>query len=219
MPFLVTVITSCSGAPPKDRFGYRIYRTSIVDESSALFKNIPTLKKRVECYMASSGPGVRRIEIFKSRFIMNYYIDDTIIKTCPVSFGINPRGPKLSRDDGCTPEGTYTITSCEPSEAFIFYLSLSYPNREDADRALSSGLISQKDHDRIFRALDAGKAPPQDTALGGDVGIHGQAVFVEHNGSYEFVNKTLGCPAVTNSDITEMYRDFAVKGMTVIIHP
>jgi murein L,D-transpeptidase YafK len=92
-----------------------------------------------------------------------------------------------------------------------YYLSLgvSYPNVEDADRGLRDGLISRAQHDAIVRAIKKKAAPPQYTRLGGLIYIHG-------NGAQS--DWTLGCVALENEDIKELFNAVAV-GTPVTILP
>lgn len=76
---------------------------------------------------------------------------------------------------------------------------ISYPNSEDADRGLWQGLIDQWAHDEIKAAFSDGRTPPQYTALGGRIGIHG-------GDKPDFDNNwTWGCIGLTNSDIEDFY--------------
>jgi len=86
---------------------------------------------------------------------------------------------------------------------------LSYPNAAHAKRGLHDGLITKVQYDEIMRALRAKRRPPQNTALGGDIYIHG-------NGAQS--DWTWGCVALENEDIRELF-DVVRVGMTVTIEP
>lgn len=100
-------------------------------------------------------------------------------------------GPKRRRGDRRTPEGWYR-TADKPESRYYHALWVSYPNAADAERGLADGLISRAVHDRIVEADRAGRLSPQDTALGGQILIHGGGARVDW---------TLGCVAMADADI------------------
>jgi hypothetical protein len=108
--------------------------------------------------------GQRRLELWVKR---------RMIKAYRVQLGWHPLGPKLRQGDQRTPEGTYAVCA-HSSSPYYLALWLSYPDAEDARRGLRSGLIDPAAFERISNALNAGKCPPADTALGGAILIHGQ---------------------------------------------
>jgi len=100
-------------------------------------------------------------------------------------------GHKVRRGDLRTPEGWYW-TSDKPWSSFDHAIAVHYPARQDAVRGLRDGLIDAAQHDAIIAALDAGRKPPQDTRLGGEILIHGGGGRVDW---------TLGCVAMDNPDL------------------
>ena len=87
-----------------------------------------------------------------------------------------------------TPEGWYR-TSDKPSSRWYGAISVHYPNADDAKRGLAAKAISQATYRRIVGALAAGIKPPQRTALGGEILIHGGGSATDW---------TLGCVAMDN---------------------
>jgi murein L,D-transpeptidase YafK len=91
-----------------------------------------------------------------------------------------------------------------------FYLSLgvSYPNIADADEGLKNGLITQTQHQAITAAIRSKAKPPQNTRLGGDIFIHG-------GGAGKLLGLirdwTLGCVALENEEIKELFETVPVK--------
>lgn len=126
-----------------------------------------------------------------------------------VVLGNDPVGDKVKQGDGRTPEGEFQI--CMKNERSKFYLSLglTYPNAEDAERGLRDRLITSAEHKSITRALDAGRCPPWDTALGGEIFIHGGGTSNDW---------TLGCVALENPEIKELF-DALPAGTPVQIKP
>jgi murein L,D-transpeptidase YafK len=93
--------------------------------------------------------------------------------------------------------------------AFYLSLGISYPNIEDAERGLRDGLISRAQRDAIVKAIGKKATPPQNTALGGDIFIHG-------NGSSS--DWTWGCVALENEEMKELF-DVVPAGTPVTIKP
>jgi murein L,D-transpeptidase YafK len=148
-----------------------------------------------------------RIHISKSARRLELYSDGRLVRAYRVALGQSPVEDKERAGDYRTPEGEFYI--CVKNAASKFYLSLglSYPNREDAERGLRDGLITREDHARIVAALDKNLRPPWDTALGGEIFIHG-------GGSAQ--DWTWGCIALDDADIKELF-DAVPKGTKVII--
>lgn len=119
------------------------------------------------------------------------------VALCP----FNPLGDKVKQGDGGTPEGRFFICQATAAPRQAKYgarsLRLSYPNREDARRGLAAGLINRSQYRRIVAAIDAGVTPPQNTALGGSIRIHG-------GGSAR--HWTLGCLALDDRDVIRLFR-------------
>jgi murein L,D-transpeptidase YafK len=91
--------------------------------------------------------------------------------------------------------------------AFYLSLGLSYPNAEHAARGLRDGLITRSQYNQIMSALKRKLTPPQNTALGGDIYVHG-------NGAQS--DWTWGCVALENEDMHELYRAVQVRTPVVI---
>jgi murein L,D-transpeptidase YafK len=121
--------------------------------------------------------------------------------------GSDAIGPKQKRGDRKTPEGWYR-TSDRPWSMYHGALTLSYPNRADADRGLAAGLIDQKIHARIVAAHDRGELPPQDTRLGSDLLIHGGGSGVDW---------TWGCVALEDADIDALRAELPAGMVTDVL--
>jgi L,D-peptidoglycan transpeptidase YkuD (ErfK/YbiS/YcfS/YnhG family) len=74
---------------------------------------------------------------------------------------------------------------------------------------LRDGLISRVQHDAIVNAIKRKAKPPQNTALGGDVYIHGNGASSDW---------TWGCVALENEDMRELF-DAVNVGTPVAIKP
>ena len=153
--------------------------------------------------LANSGRGIK-IVIDKSDHSLSIFSGNNWLKSYPVEFGEGGTGDKEVAGDRKTPEGTFYVTEksvLNPADYYLGsrWLRLSYPNTEDADRGLLRGLINRWTRDQVVAAIRSGTTPPQHTALGGGVGIHG-------GDKPEFGNSwTWGCIGLSNTDIEDFY--------------
>lgn len=155
------------------------------------------------------------IIVDKSEKLLTIYHKDTPMKAYHVEFGDSGTGDKQIAGDHKTPEGTFYITQklvLSPSDEFLGsrWMRISYPNVEDAWRGLSNGLINQSTYNSIYNAIVNGKTPPQNTALGGGIGIHGGSTKALGT------NWTWGCVGLTNAD-TEDFYNYMFVGTRVVI--
>lgn len=125
------------------------------------------------------------------------------------------RGPKRMRGDQKMPEGEYEIAGPPRKSRFHVFLPIDYPSRADADLALKEGRIDRGVHAAIAKAQAQGRMPPQDTALGGALGIHGEGA--RWRGDLD-LNWTEGCVALTDRAIDQLSR-LVRRGTKVRIVP
>jgi murein L,D-transpeptidase YafK len=135
--------------------------------------------------------------------------DKTLVRDYHIGLGPNPKGDKYFRGDGRTPEGEFFVCSKNASSHYYKSLGISYPDPHHAETALSCGMISFNDYCSIKQANDAMRLPPANTALGGQVMIHG-------GGCHE--DWTLGCVALQNNAIDELFSVVPI-GTPVYIMP
>lgn len=131
-----------------------------------------------------------------------------------ISIGSGGAAAVHYRDDHTTPFGNYRIVHIQPSRSFDTFFLLDYPTAEHAEAATRSGRLTEEGRDAILAAFEEGQTPPQDTPLGGAIGIHGIG-----QGSLEIhktYNWTDGCVALTNEQLHDFAR-YAAVGMRVII--
>lgn len=150
-----------------------------------------------------------RIVVYKSERKLEFYSDQTLLRTYRVGLGFSPVADKQREGDGATPEGDFYVFVKNNKSAYYLSLGVSYPNPEDAARGLRDGLISKAQHDEILAANRKKVAPPQYTKLGGLIYIHG------HGSSKDW---TWGCVALENEDIKELF-DAVSVGTPVSIKP
>jgi uncharacterized protein YijF (DUF1287 family) len=156
------------------------------------------------------------IRILKRERRLELLRGDSVLKSFPVGLGFDSRFDKQRQGDGRTPEGRFfvAVTEVDPQPAETYgpvSFRISYPGCEDARRGLASGLISKGQYLDIVRAARSGELPPQDTALGGSIKIHGG---VAGSGS----DWTLGCAALDNAAIRELHAAIGGQGVMVEIY-
>jgi murein L,D-transpeptidase YafK len=153
------------------------------------------------CAPGSSAPKkepllANRVVIVKSERTLTLLRQGEVLKTYKVALGGEPRGPKTQRGDNKTPEGLYTIDARNPRSQFHLSLHVSYPNAADRERARKLGVNP-----------------------GGDIMIHGLPPAFAYLGPlHRQRDWTLGCVAVTDSEIEEIW-DMVPVGTVVEIKP
>jgi len=166
---------------------------------------------------ATGAPFDYEIEIDKTARLLVVRAGEEILRTFRVSIGRGGNGDKAKQGDKKTPIGTYRVVGFNESSKFDTFVRLNYPNVKDAYYGLRNDVISRPEFDRIVSALRAGSLPPQNTALGGAIGIHGigeetpDKVLIHDN-----LDWTEGCIALRNAEIHEL-RPFLGVGTRVVI--
>lgn len=140
----------------------------------------------------------RSIVVHKAARILELRCGEALAARYEVSLGFAPEGHKAHEGDGKTPEGEYFISMKFPSR-FHRSLQIAYPNVADADAGLAAGTIDRAQRDAIARAYATCHEPPQTTALGSLLQIHGGG------GGPDVGDWTLGCVAVDNEEIEKVF--------------
>jgi murein L,D-transpeptidase YafK len=118
------------------------------------------------------------------------------VRTYKVALGRGGLAPKEREGDGRTPEGRYIIDSRNANSAYHRALHVSYPNADDRKRAAQLGV-----------------------SPGGAIMIHGIKNGLGWIGAaHRLYDWTLGCIAVTDSEIEEIWNLVPV-GTPVEIRP
>ena len=153
---------------------------------------------------------VKQIVVRKAERRLEAALEDGETVTFPIAVGSDAKGPKLREGDRRTPEGEYYVFARNPESKFHLSLAISYPNGEDARRGLEAGVISGEEAEEIERIESAGGRPPQKTALGGEIYIHGGGSGREEG--------TEGCIGLDDEDIEWLFERVKV-GTRVQILP
>ena len=149
------------------------------------------------------------IIVKKAERLLELWQGEALIRSFPVGLGWAPEGHKQMEGDGKTPEGEYYVCVRNSNSSFYLSLGVSYPNKEDAAKALEDGRIDRATYERIASAIENGQRPDWNTALGGAIMIHGCG------GSSDW---TAGCVAVDN-EVMDMLFDYCPLGTKITILP
>lgn len=141
----------------------------------------------------SANATADRVLIEKSKRRLTLLNKNTPLKTYEVSLGKEPEGKKIEEGDGRTPEGIYSIDRRKPNSKYHRALHVSYPSAGDITQAKARGV-----------------------SPGGDIMIHGLPNGIGFIGKLHTKRDwTLGCIAVTNPEIEEIWR-VVPDGATVV---
>ncbi|MCP4374863.1 MAG: L,D-transpeptidase [bacterium] len=149
------------------------------------------------------------ILVEKSALRLTVFDGDAGVKSYRIAVG-SVRGDKQVEGDRKTPEGDFYICIRKPSKRtpYTRSMGLSYPNIEDARRGIRNGLITTRQHRAITHAIQNNQTPPWKTKLGGEIMIHGKR---------ENRTGTLGCVALDDDDIIELYNRLPINTSVRII--
>ncbi|GGH70000.1 murein L,D-transpeptidase YafK [Filimonas zeae] len=143
-----------------------------------------------------AGTQIDKLVVQKSQRQLLAYEKGKLVKTFPISLGRNPIGAKEFEGDKKTPEGTYFISAKNPNSGYHKNLGVSYPNQQNLERAKQLG-----------------------KPAGGDIKIHALRNYTGFIGRFQrCYDWTLGCIALTNAEIDDLYAHTAV-GTPIIILP
>jgi murein L,D-transpeptidase YafK len=118
------------------------------------------------------------------------------LRTYHIALGHNPIGAKSRAGDHKTPEGTYVLDTKNASSGFHLAMHVSYPNREDRERAAANGVDP-----------------------GGEIMVHGIKNGLGWLGRlHRLVDWTNGCIAVTNPEMDQIWKAVPV-GTPIEIRP
>ncbi|MEA2119325.1 L,D-transpeptidase [Halovibrio sp. HP20-50] len=120
----------------------------------------------------------------------------------PISLGRSGAKTQRVRGDNVTPLGEFRINRFNYESQWRTFMGIDYPTPVHARMALEKGIYSQTDYDDYFDYYRRHGVPPQNTALGGAIGIHGLgSADPDIHGRYHW---TQGCVAVTNEQIDRL---------------
>lgn len=140
-------------------------------------------------------PPITKLVVEKNKRQMTAHGKDGVVKVYRIALGFNPLGHKEKQGDGKTPEGCYRICSKNPNSKYHKSLRVSYPSLQDLKICKEKGIHNP----------------------GGDIMVHGLGKRLAHKGKLHYLqNWTLGCIALTDEEIEEIY-DAITVGATIEI--
>jgi murein L,D-transpeptidase YafK len=167
--------------------------------------------------LSSALEGDYELEIYKSKRMLVVKNGPKVERQFRVALGKGGDGDKHHAGDRRTPVGVYRISKLKESK-FNHFMLLNYPNVKDAYYGYKDGVITREDFDRIVNAHNQHELPPQDTRLGGAIGIHGLAEeSMEALEIQTHFNWTAGCIALENQDLAEL-KKYVGLGTRVVIN-
>jgi murein L,D-transpeptidase YafK len=138
----------------------------------------------------------------------------TVLQLKGAAIGRGGTGKLHVQGDGRTPLGNFRIAWINHQSPFHLFFGLNYPTLSQARVGLNKGIISERSYKKIEQAAASGRLPPQDTALGGRIGIHG--LGKSSLWMHQHFNWTEGCVALTNDQIEKLAQWLEIGTRVVI---
>jgi hypothetical protein len=185
----------------------------------ALLAAVPARSNPVEALLAGAQEPRRDDELWvlvdDAEATLSVYRGHTVIERFfPVSLGRSGAKPERRRGGNITPLGEFRVNRFNHESQWHIFIGIDYPTPAHARMALESGVFTEQDYQDFMRHLHHYGQPPQNTILGGAIGIHGIG-----NGDPEIHKRfhwTEGCVAVTNEQI-ERLAELVDIGTRVVI--
>ena len=193
-----------------------LYRKMPVPIHRILITGLALLSLALAPVVMASGNSYS-LEVSKSSQELIVKDGDQVIKRFRISIGRGGDGTKRQRGDNKTPIGTYKILDFKANSRFHFFMLINYPNQVDAWHGYIDNRINAREFKQIIVANRNNQVPPQNTVLGGYIGLHGIGEITEQKLSiHNKENWTEGCIALTNEEISEL-RNYVTIGTTIQI--
>ncbi len=139
---------------------------------------------------------------------------DTLRVFKNIAVGRKGSGFKQQRGDDITPIGRYKIGWIGKKTIYHRFFGITYPSPRNAQTAYKKGLITHQEYLSINQAHRTEKVPPQNTSLGGLLGIHGLGNADKN--IHKLFNWTHGCIALSNEQIDQL-APWIERGTEIII--
>ncbi|MDR2877142.1 MAG: L,D-transpeptidase family protein [Chromatiales bacterium] len=131
-----------------------------------------------------------------------------------IALGRGGVAPFRRAGDGKTPIGVFYVSWINPDSQYHLFFGLDYPAVMHAEEGYRAHVIDQRTYRAIVDARRRGELPPQDTALGGHIGIHGVGRYDPDDA--RLFDWTLGCVALTDQQVDELAQWMSLGTMVVI---
>lgn len=139
---------------------------------------------------------VRRLDVYRGYTLLARFRN--------IALGSGGPAPVHLEGDATTPLGEFRILHVNHNSRFHIFLALNYPTPVHVDRAREQGLIDAITHETFMNTVSLRRTPPQDTPLGGHIGIHG--IGDGDPDIHARFDWTRGCIALTNEQIEQLSR-------------
>ena len=157
------------------------------------------------------------LKVSKSEQELKVMKGDQIVSRYRIAYGKGGDGTKRKLGDNKTPVGTYKVMDFKDDSKFHYFMQINYPNLLDAWYGYKDHIINAHEFREIATAFKHKQKPPQDTGLGGFIGIHGLGEVTEQKLKiHDTVNWTEGCIALKNEEVNEL-RKYVSIGTRIII--
>jgi len=127
----------------------------------------------LQCSNVLAVEGQYDLVISRSSQELTIMNGEEIIKHFRITYGKGGKGAKRVLGDRKTPLGVYKIVNFKGNSKFYYFMQLDYPNLLDAWYGYKNKVITANEFKNITTAIKNDNIPPQDTKLGGYIGIHG----------------------------------------------
>lgn len=154
------------------------------------------------CCTASAVPGVHVVVDTHHLTLTVLRGEHVLARFDNIAIGRGGASADRKREDQKTPLGDFRIARIKHDSVYHLFLGFDYPSRAQALRGLEKGWISRRQYDDITNALAHHEIPPQDTPLGGYIGIHGLGEGDPR--IHARFNWTEGCIALTNEQVDRL---------------
>lgn len=131
-----------------------------------------------------------------------YRGDNRVEHFAPVSVGRGGTSSRRVSGGGVTPRGEFHVNRFNFDSRWHLFVGLDYPTPNHARMALRTGVYSRAEYQAYFDYYRRYGNPPQNTVLGGAIGLHG--LGPADPDIHERFDWTQGCVAMTDPQIDRL---------------
>lgn len=185
---------------------HKLHRLFLVSFLLLLCSNVKAVENQYDLVISRSSQELKIMD------------GDQIVKQFRITYGKGGKGAKRILGDKKTPLGVYKIVNFKGNSKFHYFMQIDYPNLLDAWYGYKNKIINASEFKNITAAIKNNDIPPQDTKLGGYIGIHGLGdTSAQKLAIHNEINWTQGCIAMTNEEINDLKKYVGI-GTRVIIN-
>lgn len=176
---------------------------------------VDLVEQQLEEAMHPRFPGEIWVLVDDQTLTLDVYRGNTHIEHfAPVSFGRGGAENQRISGGSVTPRGEFRVNRFNFDSRWHLFMGVDYPTPDHARMALRTGLYSREDYQAYFDHYRRYGTPPQDTVLGGAIGLHGLGEADPE--IHRRMNWTQGCVAMTDTQI-EQLEELVGIGTRVVI--